>query len=114
MSAITSHVLDVSLGKPAVGVSVTLEIRSANQDWKALGSGTTDANGRVNNLLPDDFRLELGTYRIHFDVAKYFRAQNITSFYPQVFVVFSVADATQHFHIPLLLSPHGYTTYRGS
>ncbi|HXN25007.1 MAG TPA: hydroxyisourate hydrolase [Candidatus Dormibacteraeota bacterium] len=114
MSAITSHVLDLSLGKPASGVFVTLELRNTNQNWKVLGSGKTDADGRVKNLLADEFRLESGTYRIHFDVAEYFRAQNVESFYPEASVVFTVRDSTQHYHVPLLLSPHGYTTYRGN
>jgi 5-hydroxyisourate hydrolase len=114
MGAITSHVLDLSRGQPARGIAVTLEIRKANQDWKVLGRGTTDADGRVNHLLAEDFRLESGTYRIHFDITEYFRAQTMESFYPEASVVFTVRDATQHYHIPLLLSPHGYTTYRGS
>jgi 5-hydroxyisourate hydrolase len=114
MSAITSHVLDLSRGQPASGVSVTLAIRKANQDWRVLGTGTTDADGRVKNLLPDDFRLESGTYRIQFDVSEYFGAQKIASFYPEASVVFTVRDPAQHYHVPLLLSPHGYTTYRGS
>lgn len=114
MSAVTSHVLDVSRGKPASGVPVTLEIREANENWKVLGAAATDADGRVKNLLPDNCQLALGTYRIHFDVSSYFRSQKIESFYPEASVVFIVRDRTQHYHVPLLLSPHGYTTYRGS
>ncbi len=114
MSTITSHVLDLSGGKPASGISITLEIRQANHEWKVVGLGTTDADGRVKNLLPDNFQLVPGTYRIHFDVASYFHAQNIESFYPEACVVFTVRDPAQHYHVPLLLSPHGYTTYRGS
>lgn len=114
MSAITSHVLDVSRGKPASGISVTLEIRNANQDWKVLGTGTTDADGRVKNLLGDKVPLEVGTYRVHFDVSPYFHSQKIESFYSEVSVVFTVRDPAQHYHVPLLLSPYGYTSYRGS
>jgi 5-hydroxyisourate hydrolase len=114
MSAITTHVLDLSRGKPAGGIPVTIEIRQENQGWKVLASSTTDADGRVKNLLPDDFRIAIGIYRIHFDVASYFRSQKVESFYPEASVVFVVNDPSQHYHLPLLLSLHGYTTYRGS
>lgn len=113
-SPITSHVLDLSRGQPAAGLAVTLAIREANLDWKILGTATTDADGRVKNLLPDHFPLQPGTYRIHFDVSSYFHAQKIESFYPEASVVFTVRDPAAHYHIPLLLSPYGYTTYRGS
>lgn len=114
MSAITSHVLDLTRGKPASGIPLTLEIREANENWKVLGTATTDADGRVKDLLPNNFELTPGTYRIHFDVSSYFRAQKIESFYPEASVVFTVRDCAQKYHVPLLLSPHGYTTYRGS
>ena len=114
MSAITTHVLDTCKGRPAAGVPVVLEFRSAGHDWKVLGRGHTDADGRLKNLLPAGGRLEPGTYRLTFDAAAYFRAQNLESFYPEVSLVFAVRDAAQHYHVPLLLSPYGYTTYRGS
>jgi len=114
MSAITTHVLDTSKGRPAGGVPVVLEFRAAERSWKVVGRGHTDADGRVGNLLPTDSRLEPGTYRLTFDAAAYFRAQNIESFYPEVSLVFAVRDVAQHYHVPLLLSPYGYTTYRGS
>ena len=114
MSPITTHVLDLSSGKPASGISVTLEIREAKQGWTLLGTGTTDADGRVKNLLPGNIRLLPGTYRIYFQVSRYFRAQKIESFFPEASIVFTVQDPAQHYHVPLLLSPHGYTTYRGS
>ncbi len=114
MSPITTHVLDLANGKPASGVPVTLEIGEAAQGWKLLGTGTTDADGRVKDLLPENFRLLPGTYRLNFQVSRYFRAQKIESFFPEASIVFTVQDRTQHYHVPLLLSPHGYTTYRGS
>jgi 5-hydroxyisourate hydrolase len=114
MSGITSHVLDVSRGKPASGIPVTLEIRKARDEWKMVGEGLSDADGRVKNLLADKVRFEVGTYRLHFDVSKYFHAQKTESFYEEVSIIFRVGDTTQHYHVPLLLSPYGYTTYRGS
>jgi 5-hydroxyisourate hydrolase len=114
MNPITIHVLDTTKGRPASGVPVVLEFRSAGNDWKVLGRGKTDADGRLTNLLPAGSHLEEGTYRLTFEVSAYFRAQNVESFYPEVSMVFAVRDATQHYHIPLLLSPYGYTTYRGS
>jgi len=114
MSAITTHVLDTSKGRPASGVPVVLEFRVAEHEWKVLGKQTTDADGRVRDLLPSDFSLAAGTYRLSFDTAAYFRSQNAECFYPEVTVVFTVRDAAQHYHIPLLLSPYGHTTYRGS
>ena len=112
MSAITSHVLDVSIGRPAAGVGVVLEVQSVGGQWKVLGRGKTDADGRVRDLF--SAALQAGTYRLTFEVAAYFRARNIESFYPEVAVVFVVRDPSQHYHVPLLISPFGYSTYRGS
>ena len=111
MSAITTHVLDVSRGSPAGGVPVTLEIRS-NDGWKMLGGGRTDTDGRAHGLSGDE--IEEGIYRLTFDTAAYFAACGVDGFYPIVQVVFEVADVSQHHHVPLLLSPFGYSTYRGS
>lgn len=113
MSPITTHVLDVSRGRPAEGVPVTLEIEAAG-GWKLLGKGTTNADGRLADLLTDDFGLSAGVYRLIFDTAVYFASQQLGSFYPQVTIVFRIEDAAQHYHVPLLLSPFGYSTYRGS
>ena len=113
MSSITTHVLDTSRGKPASSVAVTLELQS-DQGWQVLGQGTTDADGRLKSLLPDDFAFAAGVYRLTFATGAYFAAQNGESFYPQVSISFIVHDATQHYHVPLLLSPFGYSTYRGS
>ena len=113
MSAITTHILDVSAGSPARGVSVTLE-RQAATNWEVIGKGETDADGRLRDLLPPDANLSLGNYRLTFEIETYFAKQQIEGFYPQVIVSFIVRDAAQHYHVPLLLSPFGYSTYRGS
>jgi 5-hydroxyisourate hydrolase len=113
MSAITTHILDISQGRPASGVPVVLEFESAGE-WKEIGSGKTDEDGRLKDLLSSDFDLATGSYRLTFDTAAYFSAQNIKGFYPAVTVTFIVTDAAQHYHVPLLLSPYGYSTYRGS
>lgn len=113
MSAITTHVLDTARGRPAAGVPVLLE-RWARDGWEALGKSTTDSDGRVNRLLPEAMPLAPGTYRLTFDTQAYFATHNLEGFYPQVTVVFQVRDGRQHYHVPLLLSPFGYSTYRGS
>jgi 5-hydroxyisourate hydrolase len=112
MSPITTHVLDVARGRPAVGVAAVLEIRTAPEAWAERGRGTTDADGRIRDLLAGP--LVPGVYRLTFDTGAYFAAQQVASFYPRVTVVFQVEDAGQHYHVPLLLSAFGYSTYRGS
>jgi 5-hydroxyisourate hydrolase len=114
MSAISTHILDISTGKPASGVPVTLEFKSQASGWEKAGSGETDNDGRVINLLGEKSVLLAGHYRIVFDTAIYFIGQEIEAFYPQVTVMFTVRDANQHYHVPLLLCPFGYSTYRGS
>ena len=114
MSAITTHVLDTSRGRPASGVPVRLELETADGSWKQIGKGTTDADGRAKDLLPVGFGLHGGIYRLIFDTETYFAAQNIEGFYREVTIVFTVRDPAQHYHVPLLLSPFGYSTYRGS
>lgn len=113
MSAITTHVLDVSKGQPASRVPVVLEY-GADGNWKEIGRGQTDRDGRARDLLPADFDLAAGAYRLTFDTSSYFSAHGTESFYPKVIVTFNVLDAAQHYHVPLLLSPYGYSTYRGS
>lgn len=112
MSAITTHVLDTARGRPATGVPIRLEFLA--EAATVLAHGQTGADGRVSDLLPDDESLEPGVYRLTFDTAAYFRTQSVKGFYPEVTVVFEVRDSGEHYHLPLLLSPHGYTTYRGS
>jgi 5-hydroxyisourate hydrolase len=113
MSQITTHVLDVSRGVPASGVSVVLELQTASNSWKELGKGATDNDGRLRNLLTPG-KLGTGTYRLTFDTGVYFAERKIESLYPKVNIIFEVRNAQEHYHIPLLLSPFGYSTYRGS
>ena len=114
MSAITTHVLDVSRGKPAERVPVILEMKSAGGGWQSLARGETDSDGRLRTLLPDGAGLEPGVYRMTFDTGTYFGARGVEGFYPEASVVFEVREPSQHYHVPLLLSPFGYSTYRGS
>lgn len=110
---ITTHVLDVSRGRPAAGVSLALDVKTSDGDWKRLATGVTGDDGRLREkLLPASLALR-GTYRITFDTAAYFRARGEECFYPEVQVVFDVRDAAEPCHVPLLVSPFGYTTYRG-
>ena len=114
MSPITTHVLDTSRGRPAAGVSVALELRTDKGDWKRLGSGATDADGRARDLLPANHALSAGTYRLTFDTAAYYRGLKTDCFYPSVSIVFEIRAPSEHFHVPLLLSPFSYSRYRGS
>ncbi len=111
-SPITTHILDLSLGKPAAGVAVTLS-RLDGATWTELGSGLTDPDGRLRDLIPDA-TLTPGDYRLDFATAAYLTAVSHTVFYPTVVLHFRVDDPTAHYHVPLLLSPFGYSTYRGS
>ncbi len=113
MSAITTHILDISSGFPARGVAVILE-RQILDGWQIIGKGETDDDGRLRDLLASDELMQIGNYRLTFDTGDYFTRQQIEGFYPQVTVAFTVRDAISHYHVPLLLSPFGYSTYRGS
>jgi 5-hydroxyisourate hydrolase len=113
MSAITTHVLDTSRGKPAANVAIVLESHHAEDGYREVGRGVTDADGRLRTLTPTG-TLVKGLYRITFQIGAYYRALGIDTFYPEASIVFDVADAAQHYHVPLLLSPYGYSTYRGS
>jgi len=113
MSAITTHVLDTSRGCPAKGVPVTLEAHD-NRGWKPIGRGTTDVDGRITAFPFADAEFQSGVYRLIFDTQEYFARQSLNTFYPQVIVLFRIENPTQHYHVPLLLSPFGYSTYRGS
>jgi 5-hydroxyisourate hydrolase len=114
MSPITTHILDTARGRPATGVTVILEQAGAGQAWTELARGTTDVDGRVRDLLPDDARLDGGVYRLRFQTGAYFRTLGVKGFYPEVQVVIELEPGGGHYHIPLLLSPFGYSTYRGS
>lgn len=114
MSHVTTHVLDAALGAPARGVPVRLEAAAddARTRWEPVAEGRTDEDGRVPGLGPD--RLTAGFYRVVFDTAAYFETSGRNGFYPEVTVVFHLTDENAHYHVPLLLSPFAYSTYRGS
>lgn len=114
MSRISTHVLDTAKGRPAAGVPVRLEREEAAGQWSQLHSTKTDEDGRCAELLPAGSRLSAGVYRLIFDTSAYFAASKIEGLYPSVQISFHVRSGESHFHIPLLLSPNGYTTYRGS
>lgn len=108
---ISTHILDTTLGRPAAGVAITLE-REVDGAWHDVGHGVTDADGRVKQLLigtPHD-----GTYRITFAIEPYFKSTGTEAFYPSVTILFRIKNAAEHYHVPLLLNPFGYSTYRGS
>jgi 5-hydroxyisourate hydrolase len=113
MSEITTHVLDVALGRPAAGIPVTLEIASEGGGWKELSRGATDGDGRLLDLVAPGSLVE-GTYRLTFETHVYFDLLKLGSFYPRVVVEFHVLNAKKRYHIPLLLSPYSYSIYRGS
>jgi 5-hydroxyisourate hydrolase len=110
---ISTHILDTSLGKPAGGVPITLA-RMTHGKWLLLNEATTDADGRCKYLLPPTEALQPGIYRVHFETLAYYKQHQLDGLYPYVEIVFTVSDGEQHYHIPLLLTTNGYTTYRGS
>jgi 5-hydroxyisourate hydrolase len=115
MSPITTHVLDIAQGKPAAGVAIVLERQGPDDHWTELSRGTTNADGRLANLLPDDAVLAPGIYRLRFATNAYFAAVGMRGLYPEVHVLIQLESPVgSHYHIPLLLSPFGYSTYRGS
>jgi 5-hydroxyisourate hydrolase len=114
MSPITTHILDLSSGRPADGVAVRLSFRIDDAQWVELGSGVAGPDGRVGDLMPEGAPLAVGAYRLHFATQAYYLALGVQSFHPSVVVDFLVDDPSGHFHVPLLLSPFGYSTYRGS
>lgn len=107
MGGITTHVLDTARGRPAAGMHVSVERRAAGGDWEHVGEGVTDGDGRAKGLVAEAVA---GTYRLRFDTGGY----NRDGFFPEVIITFEVRDPSQHYHLPLLLSPFGYSTYRGS
>src|SRR4051812_42373533 len=113
MSVITTHVLDIAHGRPASGLSVVLEVFDGIE-WQPAGAGRTGTDGRCGTLLPEGAPFEAGTYRLIFDAGAYFASHDVESFYAQIPVVFEARDAGVHYHVPLLLSPFGYSTYRGT
>jgi 5-hydroxyisourate hydrolase len=114
MSAITTHVLDTTLGRPAGGLMVMLDRRTDDGEWETIGRGHTDKDGRLRTLYPGNDAPLPGVYRLSFDTQRYFEAFDVDGFYPEVVVVFETLAGESHYHVPLLLSPFGYSTYRGT
>ena len=110
---ITTHILDTAIGKPAVGVRVAL-LRIENAIRTVVGSGETDADGRLKDLVPKSAVLSAGIFELTFETAPYFAGRGIKPFHPRVTITIEITDPKQHYHVPLLVSPFGYTTYRGS
>lgn len=114
MSAITTHIVDIATGRPAAGIPIVLERKTHSAGWQPIYNGLTDIDGRANDLLSPREAFLPGHYRLLFETGSYFLLQNVECFFPQVTVNFVVKDAMKHFHIPVLLSPFGYSTYLGS
>ena len=110
MSQLTSHILDTAKGKPASGITAIL-YHGGNDEWKEMSRKVTNHDGRITDLVRDP--LEYGIYKIRFETKDYFDRDRVTTFYPYVEIVFEI-NSGEHYHIPLLLSPFGYSTYRGS
>lgn len=107
------HVLNLQDGLPSAGVNVKLE-KQEGKNWAVLNSGTTNEQGRIPALYPNDKTLEKGVYRVTFQTGEWFAKHNQSSFFPEIPVIFTVDAAVPHYHIPLLLSPFGFSTYRGN
>jgi len=110
---ISTHILDTALGRPAAGVAVSLA-RLMDSAWVPVNEAATDADGRCKYLLPEGEALQPGIYRVHFATASYYASTGLKGLYPYVEIVFEIGDGAQHYHVPLLLTANGYTTYRGS
>ncbi|XP_058831177.1 5-hydroxyisourate hydrolase [Topomyia yanbarensis] len=112
---LSTHILDTSRGKPAPNVAISLHREEVNCSWEKVGEGTTDSDGRFRGFFTEDpAAFSNGTYKIRFEVGQYYEQLKIDTLYPYVEIVFNISDASQHYHIPLLLNPFGYSTYRGS
>ena len=107
------HVLNLENGLPSPGVNVTLE-KHVGQNWQPLAQGVTNEQGRIGELFPEKQAMEAGQYRVVFKTGEYFKKAGRDTFFPEIPVIFEVKNADQHYHIPLLLSPYGFSTYRGS
>ena len=114
MATISTHVLDTSRGRPAAGIEISLERLNAGEGWSALSQAVTDDDGRVKQFVLAEPNLGAGTYRLVFSVERYFEELRQQSFYPEVTVTFLIEAGAEHYHVPLLISPFGYSTYRGS
>jgi len=113
MSGISTHILDLTRGRPATGVLVRLG-RQVDGVWTELAAVATDEDGRVSGLPGNGVSPTAGRYRLHFETGEYFRGRGVSWFHPYIEVTFEVSDGAQNYHVPLLLTPFGYSTYRGS
>lgn len=107
------HVLNLQTGTPSAGIQVTLE-RHTGATWQALAQGTTNEQGRIPELFPANMAIDKGEYRVVFKTGEYYQKLHQDTFFPEIPVIFEVRQTDQHYHIPLLLSPYGFSTYRGS
>jgi 5-hydroxyisourate hydrolase len=112
--SVSTHVLDTARGRPAAGLRILFETATAEGGWDRVGAATTDDDGRAPDLIPEDTFVDTGVHRMTFETGDWFAQRGVPAFYPRVRVEFEVTDANQHHHVPLLLSPFGYSTYRGS
>ncbi len=112
MSQITTHVLDTAKGKPAAGMKVIL-FKNENEEWQTITGGITDSDGRIAGLLEKNIIPEAGIFKLKFETKEYFDRQDVNTFFPFIEIIFEIKDK-EHYHVPLLLNPYGYTTYRGS
>ena len=112
MSQVTSHILDTSKGRPAAGIVIIL-LQAQDDQWTEIANGITNNDGRVADLLEKGDWLQHGAYKMRFETKNYFEKDHVHSFYPYIEIIFDVIT-NEHYHIPLLLSPFGYSTYRGS
>lgn len=111
-SQVTTHVLDTTLGKPGKNICIRMK-RNVQGNWQTMAQGITNADGRIPDLLPPSRIIPAGNYQMVFDTGRYFDDCRITGFYPQVCIEFTITD-NSHYHVPLLINPYGYSTYRGS
>lgn len=113
MGTLSVHILNQQTGTPPPGVTVTLE-KQQQGTWAMLASGKTDHDGRIKSLYPEDQDMQPGVYKVTFKTGDYFQSQKLSSFFPEVPVLFTVTKTNEKLHIPLLLSQYGYSTYKGS
>ena len=112
--SVSTHVLDTAHGRPAEGLRILLEAATTDGGWAGVGAAATNGDGRAPDLVDDDATLDAGVYRMTFETGNWFAQRGVPAFYPRVRIEFEITDADQHHHVPLLLSPFGYSTYRGS
>lgn len=113
MSGISTHILDISIGKPGAEVEVTLEFLTGSQ-WDELGKSRTNSDGRAAGFGLPEGSMQTGVYQLRFDTGAYWKKRGVAGFFPHVTLAFEVTDSKEHYHVPLLLSPFSYSTYRGS